>query len=93
MQAHYSPSGKFEYSSLEKEDILACKKTIAPRFYTVSGYGDIPMEYMIQLQNKRWYRVYCRCYSNIGTVFIKTKIDKFIVVEDALGEFLAKGKE
>lgn len=34
--------------------------------YTATGYGSkIPTVYMIRFDN-RWYRVYCRIYSNIG---------------------------
>lgn len=38
--------------------------------WTASGYGArIPTEYMVQF-NGRWRRVYCRIYSNVGTLYI-----------------------
>jgi hypothetical protein len=38
--------------------------------YTASGYGKrIPTEYMVKVNN-RWRRVYCRIYSNNGTLYI-----------------------
>lgn len=39
--------------------------------YTASGYGDkIPTEFMVRYLG-RWRRVYCRIFSNIGTLFIQ----------------------
>lgn len=41
--------------------------------YTASGYGKkIPTEYKVKY-NGRFYRVYCRIYSNSGTLYIVTK--------------------
>lgn len=38
--------------------------------FTASGYGArVPTEYMVWY-NGHWRRVYCRIYSNIGTLFI-----------------------
>lgn len=38
--------------------------------YTASGYGKrIPTEYMVKY-NGKWRRVYCRIYSNSGTLYI-----------------------
>ena len=38
--------------------------------YTASGYGArIPTRYMVKF-NDRWLRVYCRIYSNNGTMYI-----------------------
>lgn len=38
--------------------------------YTASGYGKrIPTEYMVKF-NGKWRRVYCRIYSNCGTLYI-----------------------
>ena len=37
---------------------------------TASGYGSrIPTRYMVKF-NGKWRRVYCRCYSNNGTLYI-----------------------
>jgi len=44
------------------------------------GYGrKIPTDWMIQIASRR-YRVYCCCFSNIGTCYIKTKNHPFLVV-------------
>ena len=38
--------------------------------YTATGYGKrIPTRYMVQV-NGKWRRVYCRIYSNNGTLYI-----------------------
>lgn len=38
--------------------------------YTASGYGArIPTRYMVKF-NGKWRRVYCRIYSNNGTLYI-----------------------
>lgn len=39
--------------------------------FTASGYGEkIPTEYMVKWRN-RWRRVYCRIFSNSGTLYIR----------------------
>jgi hypothetical protein len=67
---------------LDENTIIAAKRTIAPRSgRTVTGYGKhMPTRYMIQLANKRWYRVYAICYSNVASWYITMKNggDRFI---------------
>ena len=49
--------------------------------WTASGYGArIPMPYMVQVCGK-WRRVYCRIYSNIGTLFIGRKYDGTQIID------------
>ena len=49
--------------------------------WTASGYGArIPMEYMVQV-NSKWRRVYCRIYSNIGTLFIGIRVAAGFIVD------------
>lgn len=49
--------------------------------FTVSGYGSrIPTEYMINVDG-RWRRVYCRIYSNVGSLFIGKKYDNTATVQ------------
>ena len=49
--------------------------------WTASGYGArIPMPYMVRV-NGKWRRVYCRIYSNIGTLFIGRKYDGMQIVD------------
>lgn len=39
--------------------------------YTATGYGSrIPTEYMVKWRG-RWRRVYCRIWSNVGTLYIR----------------------
>lgn len=47
--------------------------------FTASGYGSkIPTTYMANYLG-RWHRVYCRIYSNSGTLYIMSKGQKLIV--------------
>jgi len=48
--------------------------------YTTSGYGKaIPTQYAVRCFNNRWCRVYCTIYSNIGTLWIVWKKQKYCV--------------
>lgn len=41
--------------------------------FTASGYGSkIPTRYKVKY-NGRWMRVYCRIYSNVGSLYIVSK--------------------
>lgn len=43
----------------------------AGKQFTASGYGKrIPTEFVVRLE-KRWRRVYCCIYSNIGTLYVE----------------------
>ena len=45
---------------------------IAGLSYTATGYGSrIPTRQKVLL-NGKWRRVYCRIYSNIGTLYLRT---------------------
>lgn len=77
------------WGTSRKESIaLESKEVLLPRhkygMMTPSGYGSkIPTEIMVKYNN-RWYRVYCRIYSNIGTLYIEGKFgayDSFIVYD------------
>lgn len=47
--------------------------------YTATGYGSkIPTRYMVKYNNK-WRRVYCRVYSNSGTLYIGKLSDNIFV--------------
>ena len=49
--------------------------------WTATGYGArIPTPYMVQVFGK-WRRVYCRIYSNIGTLFIGRKYDGTQIID------------
>lgn len=58
----------FKLNTIEKP----MKHHILGLSYTSSGYGSkIPTRYKVQYR-KKWYRVYCSIYSNIGTCYIFT---------------------
>lgn len=47
--------------------------------YTATGYGSrTPTRYMVKYNNK-WRRVYCRIYSNNGTLYIGKLSDNLLV--------------
>lgn len=50
------------------------------------GYGKkITTRYMVQIEGStRWYRVYCCIFSNIGTLYIKTRQGDLIVEDSDL---------
>jgi len=48
--------------------------------YTVAGYGKaIPTQYVVRCFNNRWCRVYCTCDSNIRTLWIVRKKQRYVV--------------
>lgn len=62
---------------LDPKQVINAKKTIAPYNRSRTGYGSkIPTQWLLQLDNKRWYRVYVICYSNAGSSYIITKSGK-----------------
>lgn len=49
--------------------------------FTASGFGNrIPTEYMIKVAN-RWRRVYCRIFSNSGTLYIGKNLKEGSIVD------------
>lgn len=53
--------------------------------FTASGYGSkIPTSRMARV-GKKWYRIYCACYSNSGTLYI-VKGGKHYVIRDGDAE-------
>ena len=55
------------------------KETECPRSNSRTGYGSkIPTQYMVFIGNK-WRRVYCRIYSNIGTLYVLVKDERVII--------------
>ena len=59
----------------QKEDLLPHHK--AGLSYTARGYGaKIPTTKKIQY-NGKWYRVYCKIYSNSGTCYICGKFGDY----------------
>ncbi len=70
---------------LEPSAVLAARTTEEPRHgRNVDGYGrKIPTQYLIQLADKRWRRVYVCCFSNSGTAYIVTKAEPFLCISRA----------
>ena len=57
------------------------------QYLTVDGYtkrSGSPTDYMVQLKDKgnRWYRGRCFCISNNGTLFVRTKENSFLIVNE-----------
>lgn len=55
-------------------------------YMTVDGYTKLtgaPTNWMVKIVgNNRWLRVMNICRSNSGTLFVKTKSNNFIVIND-----------
>ena len=65
-----------------RTESVPVKETEAPRFYSASGYGSrIPTEYMVWSAS-RWRRVYCVCWSNVGSLYIGRGDSKIFVSID-----------
>lgn len=70
--SHYRPDGSIDAMRTFPAEV---KRAPMPHhnlglMYTSSGYGSrIPTEYMVRF-NGRWRRVYCRQYSNNGTLYV-----------------------
>ena len=48
--------------------------------YTATGYGEkIPMPYKVRTIDQKWRRVYCRIFSNVGTLYVMHGKEKTIV--------------
>ena len=59
---------------ITEDRITAARRTDAPINRNVMGYGcKIPTCHMVQVDGKRWYRMYCICYSNSGSTYIIVK--------------------
>ena len=68
---------KYSLSSLKEYGRV--KETECPKSNSKMGYGDkIPTQYMVFIDNK-WRRVYCRIYSNIGTLYVLIKGERVII--------------
>ena len=56
---------------IEDDDIIEVKVTEGARNPYNTGYGKrIPTQYMVKLSDNRWRRVYCMCWSNIGSLWV-----------------------
>lgn len=65
---------------LDVKQVINKRKTLAPHNRSRTGYGSkIPTQWLLQLSNKRWHRVYVICYSNSGSAYIATKAGKLFL--------------
>lgn len=79
-------NGKHQYYDLEVSDVLAVWTTEVPRKgQTQTGYGKaIPTQYVIKTRDGRTHRVKCSIFGNLGTLYISTQGQPFVVCENAL---------
>jgi hypothetical protein len=59
---------------LDPARVTARRRTKAPLNRSRDGYGSkLPSSWMLQLDGRRWHRVYIICYSNSGSAYVSTK--------------------
>jgi len=78
-----SQYGDYKKIACDKQDLVISELDWQKRGFceTASGYGNkLTTRYMINFE-KFNYRVYCRCFSNSGTCYIKTKKFGEIVID------------
>lgn len=58
----------------------AVRVTAPPAIRSVTGYGrKLPTRYMVRTIDQRWRRVWCCCFSNVGTCYIVQDGENIIV--------------
>ena len=68
---------KYCLDALKEQGLV--KETACPKSNCKTGYGDkIPTQRMVFIDNK-WRRVYCRIYSNIGTLYVLINKERVII--------------
>ena len=76
---------------LQAAHVMNAKVTPEPHFYSASGYGrKIPTRHLVQLNDKRWRRVYVCQISNAGTAYVLLGKDWRVVgpeAEEAIERF------
>jgi hypothetical protein len=79
---------------LEDSHKVTAAKTKRPseRSHTASGYGSkLQTSYMVQLDSRPvWRRVYCICYSNSGSVYVRVNGERLFVRDGDAVQTLAK---
>ena len=58
--------------AIEYATVTSAVKGDEPINRSVTGYGSkLPTCYRVQVDGgRRWYRVYCICHSNVGSLYI-----------------------
>ena len=68
---------KYCLDTLKEQGLV--KETECPKSNSKMGYGSkMPTQYMVFIANK-WRRVYCRIYSNIGTLYFLSNKERVII--------------
>lgn len=70
--AHYRADGSADTFWTQRVEVREkpLRHHAAGLWFTATGYGSrIPTRLVVKF-NGRWRRVYCRCYSNVGTLYI-----------------------
>ena len=67
---------KYSLSSLKEYGRV--KEAECPKSHSKTGYGDIPTQYLVFIA-KKWRRVYCRQYSNIGMLYVLVNKERVII--------------
>lgn len=56
---------------LDPVRVTATRQTEPPRNRSRTGYGSkLPSSWLVQLDHKRWHRVYVVCWSNVGSAYV-----------------------
>jgi hypothetical protein len=56
---------------LDMATVRAARETDMPASRTRTGYGSkLPTQWQVQLEDKRWRRVYLVIWSNSGTLYV-----------------------
>lgn len=59
---------------LDPARVTAKRQGEAPPNRSRTGYGNkLPTSWMLQLDGKRWHRVYVICWSNSGSAYVRSK--------------------
>lgn len=65
---------------LDPKQVIGTRQTKTPHTRSRSGYGSkLPTSWQLQLQDKRWRRVYVILWSNSGSAYIITKSGKLFL--------------
>jgi len=70
---------------LDMSQVEARQMTNAPPNRSRTGYGSkLPTHHMLKIA-KRWHRVYCVCWSNAGTYYIRKGGKRIYIATGDLG--------
>lgn len=67
---------------LTESRITGRRETARPPGYRgrQDGYGSaIPTTYWLQLDGRRWHRVYCVCWSNAGSLYVRERGERLFL--------------